>query len=80
MTLPNGTSFELDLGDRGVGLQDMVLIDKMDEKCIINNLKIRFQQGVVYTYIGSVVISINPYAQLPIYTDQIIRKYYGLWV
>lgn len=80
MNIPNGTSFAHDLGDRGVGLQDMVLIDELDEKFILKNLHQRFQQGVIYTYIGSVVISVNPYSQLPLYSQNIIRKYYGFWV
>ena len=39
--LKDGTSFELDIGDRGIGLQDMVLLEKISEDSIINNLQIR---------------------------------------
>jgi hypothetical protein len=73
----HGTSFELDLGDRGIGLQDMVLLDEISEKKILDNLGERFKSGVIYTYIGSVVISVNPYRQHALYTNQIIKKYYG---
>ena len=59
--------------------KDLVLIDRLDEASIIQNLELRFRAGVIYTYIGGVVISVNPYRQLPIYSDTIIQKYYGYW-
>ena len=39
--LRDGTSFELDIGDRGIGLQDMVLLEKINEQEIIQNLQTR---------------------------------------
>jgi len=55
----------------------MVLIEKMSENEIIENLRTRYQQNVIYTYIGSVVISVNPYQNLSVYSHSIIEKYYG---
>uniref|UniRef100_A0A8C5X8L9 Myosin IB n=1 Tax=Malurus cyaneus samueli TaxID=2593467 RepID=A0A8C5X8L9_9PASS len=58
-----------------IGVGDMVLLEPLDEDSFINNLKKRFDHNEVYTYIGSVVISINPYSSLPIYTPEKVEEY-----
>lgn len=43
----------------------------------MSNLKLRFQKGKFYTYIGEVVISVNPYRPLNIYDKQYVQDYKG---
>ena len=43
-----------------VGVTDMVLLSTVTEKEILKNLKERFDDGEIYTYIGHVVVSVNP--------------------
>ncbi|CAI5765468.1 unconventional myosin-Ia isoform X1 [Podarcis lilfordi] len=54
---------------------DLVLLDPLTEDTLIQNLEKRFQHKEIYTYIGNVVISVNPYEQLPIYTEEIVEEY-----
>uniref|UniRef100_A0A803YBX0 Myosin IB n=1 Tax=Meleagris gallopavo TaxID=9103 RepID=A0A803YBX0_MELGA len=61
--------------DDMIGVGDMVLLEPLNEDSFINNLKKRFDHNEVYTYIGSVVISINPYRPLPIYTPEKVEEY-----
>ncbi|KAJ7398543.1 Unconventional myosin-Ia [Pitangus sulphuratus] len=61
--------------DDMIGVGDMVLLEPLNEDSFINNLKKRFDHNEVYTYIGSVVISINPYRSLPIYTPEKVEEY-----
>uniref|UniRef100_A0A8V0YGA6 Myosin IB n=1 Tax=Gallus gallus TaxID=9031 RepID=A0A8V0YGA6_CHICK len=61
--------------DYMIGVGDMVLLEPLNEDSFINNLKKRFDHNEVYTYIGSVVISINPYRPLPIYTPEKVEEY-----
>ncbi|NXW40868.1 MYO1B protein, partial [Nyctiprogne leucopyga] len=61
--------------DNMIGVGDMVLLEPLEEDSFINNLKKRFDHSEVYTYIGSVVISINPYRPLPIYTPEKVEEY-----
>ncbi|XP_041118417.1 unconventional myosin-Ib isoform X2 [Polyodon spathula] len=61
--------------DNMIGVGDMVLLEPLTEKSFIENLRKRFNHNEIYTYIGSVVISINPYRSLPIYTPDKVEEY-----
>ncbi|XP_038642232.1 unconventional myosin-Ib [Scyliorhinus canicula] len=61
--------------DNMVGVGDMVLLDPLTDESLLSNLKTRFNNNEIYTYIGSVVVSINPYQMLPIYCQEKINKY-----
>ncbi|XP_030064825.1 unconventional myosin-Ib isoform X2 [Microcaecilia unicolor] len=61
--------------DNMIGVGDMVLLEPLNEDSFINNLKKRFDHNEIYTYIGSVVISINPYRSLQIYTPEKVEEY-----
>uniref|UniRef100_A0A1B6CDD8 Myosin motor domain-containing protein n=3 Tax=Clastoptera arizonana TaxID=38151 RepID=A0A1B6CDD8_9HEMI len=59
-----------------VGVPDCVLLeDYKSEKAFVENLKKRFQENLIYTYIGQVLISVNPYKNLPIYTPAAVALY-----
>ncbi|XP_067665712.1 unconventional myosin-Ie-like isoform X1 [Haliotis asinina] len=59
------------------GVDDMVLLQKISESAIVDNLKKRFMEDCIYTYIGPVLVSVNPFKQLNIYTDRHIEQYQG---
>ncbi|XP_013379437.1 unconventional myosin-Ie [Lingula anatina] len=60
------------------GVDDMVLLQKIAEVAIVDNLKKRFMDDCIYTYIGPVLISVNPFKQLPaLYGDKMIDQYQG---
>uniref|UniRef100_A0A8C6UX58 Unconventional myosin-Ib n=1 Tax=Neogobius melanostomus TaxID=47308 RepID=A0A8C6UX58_9GOBI len=61
--------------DNMIGVGDMVLLEPLSEDSFIDNLRKRFDHNEIYTYIGSVVISINPYRSLPIYTPDKVEEY-----
>lgn len=37
----------------------------------------RFEKGRIYTYIGEVLVSVNPYQELPLYGPEAIARYQG---
>lgn len=59
------------------GKADFVLLEKLDMPSFMSNLKLRFQKGKFYTYIGEVVVSVNPYRPLNIYDKQYVQDYKG---
>jgi len=61
--------------ENNVGVSDAVLLDPMTEEAFLQNLRQRFQHDQIYTYIGTVVVSVNPYQKLPLYTSDIIEEY-----
>lgn len=59
------------------GIDDMVLLPKLSENEIMENLKKRHATDVIYTYIGNVLISVNPFKQIPIFDQSYIDQYNG---
>ncbi|NXI36671.1 MYO1A protein, partial [Galbula dea] len=56
---------------------DLVLLDPLTEESLLRTLQERFRRGDIYTYIGDVVISVNPYRALPIYTPEKVQEYHS---
>ncbi|XP_078084742.1 unconventional myosin-Ib isoform X2 [Mustelus asterias] len=61
--------------DNMIGVGDSVLLEPLTEDSFLENLKNRFDHSEIYTYIGSVVISVNPYRHLPVYTPEKVEEY-----
>ncbi|KAL1462499.1 hypothetical protein WDU94_014329 [Cyamophila willieti] len=43
----------------------------------MDNLRLRFNHGQIYTYIGEVCVSVNPYRTLNIYDNAYVTRYKG---
>ncbi|XP_007447083.1 PREDICTED: unconventional myosin-Ig [Lipotes vexillifer] len=59
------------------GKPDFVLLDQVTMEDFMENLKLRFEKGHIYTYIGEVLVSVNPYQELPLYGPEAIARYQG---
>ncbi|NP_001166048.1 myosin 1A isoform X1 [Nasonia vitripennis] len=58
-----------------VGIGDFVLLDEISLEKVVENLRVRFNGGKIYTYIGEVCVSINPYRSTSIYSPDYVDKY-----
>ncbi|XP_066988830.1 unconventional myosin IC isoform X3 [Macrobrachium rosenbergii] len=59
-----------------IGVPDAILLeDYLSETAFIDNLKKRYNENIIYTYIGHVLVSVNPYKDLGLYTDKLLEKY-----
>nr|XP_046212342.1 unconventional myosin-Id [Oncorhynchus gorbuscha] len=64
-------------GSLEFGKADFVLLDSVSLEEFMANLKLRFEKGRIYTYIGEVVVSVNPYRAMNIYGRDTIEQYKG---
>jgi myosin heavy subunit len=64
--------------DEEEDLDDMIEMKIMNEKTVLNNIKKRYTSDKIYTFIGgSILIAVNPYSILPIFSLQIMNSYHS---
>ncbi|GAA96617.1 uncharacterized protein L969DRAFT_624263 [Mixia osmundae IAM 14324] len=59
------------------GVSDMTLLSTISNETINDNLRKRYENAEIYTYIGHVLISVNPFRMLPIYNNATLHSYRG---
>ncbi|KAF7461148.1 Hypothetical predicted protein [Marmota monax] len=59
------------------GVDDMIRLGDLNEAGMVHNLLIRYQQHKIYTYTGSILVAVNPFQMLPLYTLEQVQLYYG---
>jgi len=60
---------------------DLILMEKIDEESILLNLKNRHSEDLIYTYIGAVLLSVNPFKDVKgLYDPSVLKKYHGRYM
>uniref|UniRef100_A0A8C2YKT7 Unconventional myosin-XV n=1 Tax=Chinchilla lanigera TaxID=34839 RepID=A0A8C2YKT7_CHILA len=59
------------------GVEDMTQLEDLQETTVLSNLKTRFERNLIYTYIGSILVSVNPYQMFGIYGPEQVQQYSG---
>ncbi|XP_049898028.1 unconventional myosin-IXAa isoform X2 [Epinephelus moara] len=54
---------------------DLCRLPELNERSLLDNLRSRFRQEKIYTYVGSILIVINPFKFLPIYNPKYVKMY-----
>ncbi|CAC5409264.1 Unconventional myosin-IXa,Myosin-16,Myosin IB heavy chain,Myosin-2B,Unconventional myosin-Vc,Unconventional myosin-IXb,Unconventional myosin ID,Myosin-6,Unconventional myosin-X,Myosin-15,Myosin-10,Unconventional myosin-Id,Myosin-VIIa,Myosin ID heavy chain,Myosin-1,Myosin-2 heavy chain,Myosin-I heavy chain,Unconventional myosin heavy chain 6,Myosin-J heavy chain,Unconventional myosin-XV,Unconventional myosin-VIIb,Myosin-3,Myosin-2A,Myosin-7,Unconventional myosin-Ia,Myosin-5,Myosin-9,Myosin-4,Myosin IC heavy len=64
-------------GDPERGVEDMINLSLLDEEVILKNIKARYERELIYTFTGSILVSVNPYKMFNIYGLDMVKKYEG---
>ena len=49
----------------------------LNEATLLHNLRRRYLLNEVYTYTANILLALNPYQSLNIYTPELVKKYQG---
>jgi len=60
-----------------IGYEDMTKMEDMDLDGVLANLKERYENELIYTYTSSILVAINPFKRLPIYSRGWVKHYKG---
>lgn len=54
---------------------DLITLPHLHEPAILHSVSERFMRGKIYTWTGPVLIAVNPFERLPLYTDVSTRNF-----
>ena len=55
-------------------IDNLVDLDELSEGAILHHVRKRFTKKVIYTYVGPILVAVNPFEKLPIYEAVDIRQ------
>ncbi|XP_028981003.2 myosin-IIIb [Esox lucius] len=55
--------------------EDLASLSDLDEQSLLESLSQRFKQDRIYTYIGDILVAINPFKYLPFYEKEVSERY-----
>lgn len=56
-------------------VEDVVVLSELNEDIIVRVLRLRYAERNIYTNAGNVLMAINPFDQVPLYSDDILNMY-----
>jgi len=87
VTYENGTAKDLSaaeskdclqMDEQSLGiLENMVHFNDLKDAVLLHNLRKRFVNDQVYTSVGTILVAVNPFKLLPIYTPEVLQTYMG---
>ena len=48
-------------------VENLVDLDELTEAAILYHVRKRFRKQLIYTFVGSILVAVNPFQRLPIY-------------
>ncbi|KAJ3596232.1 hypothetical protein NHX12_002641, partial [Muraenolepis orangiensis] len=59
----------------GLHPADLCALPELTERALLESLRARFRQEKIYTYVGSILVVVNPFRFLPIYNPKHVKMY-----
>lgn len=56
-------------------IEDLITLDDLNEHALLHTLRARYGGDAIYTRVSDVLISVNPFKVLPIYTPETLATY-----
>jgi myosin heavy subunit len=78
--LENSKKGQIEIGDRESlekDYPDLVLCEELSNPSIVYGLEKRLKASEIHTFVGDIVIVMNPFVRLPVYTNELIQHYLG---
>lgn len=70
----NQPAFELCGSHIDDDIDNLVDLDELSEGAILHHIRKRYFDKLIYTFVGPILVAVNPFENLPIYTEKDIRK------
>eukprot|EP00039_Didymoeca_costata_P001569 m.53356 g.53356 ORF g.53356 m.53356 type:complete len:1619 (-) comp10863_c0_seq1:444-5300(-) len=58
---------------------DLATLSKLDNEVLMDQLRARYQKDKIYTYVGDILVAVNPYRPLALYDSKFQSMYGSLW-
>ncbi|XP_041923787.1 myosin-IIIa isoform X1 [Alosa sapidissima] len=58
-------------------VDDLATLEVLDENSVTEQLQVRYAAELVYTYVGDILIAVNPFRDMDIYTSEHTKMYIG---
>ncbi|KAJ2626184.1 Myosin type-2 heavy chain 1, partial [Coemansia sp. RSA 1694] len=59
------------------GIDDLTSLSHLNEPAVLHNLQVRYAMHNIYTYSGIVLVALNPFAHVPLYSQDTLEAYAG---
>ena len=56
-------------------IENMVLFNDLNEASLLHNVRKRYNLDKIYTSVGDILVSVNPFKALPIYDERTLTSY-----
>jgi myosin heavy subunit len=61
--------------DWGPGESELSALKSTGDAALLENTRMRYEAGHIYTRSGRLLLAVNPYRKLPLYTDELLHMY-----
>ena len=55
-------------------IDNLVDLDELSEGAILHHTRKRFASKLIYTFVGAILVAVNPFENLPIYGAEDVRR------
>jgi myosin-5 len=57
------------------GVDDLIELTHLHEPAILHALRLRYDADIIYTATGPILIAVNPFKSMPLYSDEMMEQY-----